>query len=330
LEIKNLAVSFHGPRGRLTALDTVSFHIAPGEVVGLVGESGCGKSVCALSILGLLPGGSTTEIQGRVTLDGTNLLSLPPKAMRRIRGGEISMIFQEPLSALNPVLTIGNQVAEVYRAHERISRSNARRKTIEILAQVGLSDPQRRLRQYPHELSGGMRQRVLIAIALACNPRLLLADEPTTALDVTVQAQILELLSRLQSKRQLAVLFITHDLGIVAQSCHRVVVLYSGHVVETAPTAALFRNPAHPYTQGLLDCLPKLRTTPQQNHSSRRLPEMEGRLPDPLDRPAGCRFAPRCRRKTDICTQKMPQLESLPASANGCPRSVRCYHPLNG
>lgn len=325
LSVKNLSVAFRTARGSLAALQDVSFDVSKGEVVGLVGESGCGKSVTALSILRLLAPPPATRVSGRVMLGDVDLNELSTKEMRKVRGGSISMIFQEPLSALNPVLTIGDQVGEVYRVHQAAGRRHSRRLASEMLAQVGLTDPSRRMRQYPHELSGGMRQRVLIAMALACRPNLLLADEPTTALDVTVQAQILQLLKSLQQELDLSVLFITHDLGVVAEICHRVVVLYAGRVVEVAPTKQLFQAAAHPYTRGLLSCLPEAAGADGADRGARSLQEMEGRLPDPFNRPLGCLFSPRCPRATDACHRQEPALEEIDGVATI--RKVRCFHP---
>ncbi len=313
LQVQDLHVSFPGPKGPVEVVCGLDFTLDKGTITGLVGESGCGKSVTALALIRLLDRASIT---GKILLDGDDLLAYDEKRMRKIRGKKISMIFQEPLTALNPVLSIGTQVGEVFRIHQGMNRKQARQASAEILERVGLSDPVRRLKQYPHELSGGMRQRVLIAMALACKPDLLIADEPTTALDVTVQAQILDLLMSLQSELGLTILFITHDLSVVAQTCDRVMVLYSGRLVESGPTRALLDTPAHPYTKGLLDSLP------ERAEPGRPLQELPGRLPDPAQRPQGCAFAPRCSLADEACSS-LPPLTSLESS-----RMVACHHPL--
>lgn len=313
LQVEDLRVSFPGPLGPVEIVCGLSFDLPKATITGLVGESGCGKSVTALALIRLLEG---AQLSGRVLLEGEDLLALPEKRMRRVRGKEISMVFQEPLTALNPVLSIGTQVAEVFRIHQGMNRKQAREASEEILAKVGLSDPKRRLKQYPHELSGGMRQRVLMAMALACRPKLLIADEPTTALDVTVQAQILDLLLSLQEELDLTLLFITHDLAVVAQTCDRIMVLYSGRLVESGPTRAVLDQPGHPYTKGLLDSLPE-RAEPRQP-----LVELAGRLPDPAHRPKGCAFRPRCNRADDQCHQ-VPELKNIASD-----RALACHHPL--
>jgi peptide/nickel transport system ATP-binding protein len=301
LSIRDLRVEFPTEDGRFAAVDRVSLDVAEGEFVGVVGESGSGKSVTALAVMGLIaPPGRVAA--GSIRLGDRDLIGLSERAMGRIRGREIAMIFQEPMSALNPVFPVGEQIAEGVRIHEGASVAQARARALEMLRFVGLPDPERRLDSYPHQLSGGMRQRVMIAIALACAPKLLIADEPTTALDVTIQAQILDLLRSLREKLGLAVLLITHDLGVVAELVDRVAVMYTGRVVETAPTSALFAAPRHPYTLGLLDSIPKL------DEEQDRLPAIEGVVPNPGAMPPGCRFEPRCAARLPRCRSVDPDL----------------------
>mgnify|MGYP001092505311 CR=1 FL=1 len=301
LAVRDLRLHFSLPAGRLQAVGGVSFELFPGETLGLVGESGCGKTVTAQAILRLLP--DTAEVQGEILFEGEDLLSLPAERLRRLRGNRIAMIFQEPMTALNPVFTVGEQIAEVLMVHRGLSRAPALEEAARALARVGLADAPRRLKQYPHQLSGGLRQRVLIAMALILSPALLIADEPTTALDVTIQAQILELLRRLQREMGLAVLFITHNLGIVAQTAERVAVMYAGLLMEEAPTAQLFRNPCHPYTQGLLASVPRLdfRRPP-----GAPLSPIPGQVPDLFAPPPGCLFAERCTRRFAPCGSDPP------------------------
>jgi oligopeptide/dipeptide ABC transporter ATP-binding protein len=305
LRVRDLKTYFVTDRGAGTAraVDGVSFDLQPGETLGIVGESGCGKTVTSLSILRLIPEppghirpGSYIEFEGR------NLLSLAPKELRAIRGNRIAMIFQEPMTSLNPVLTIGDQVAEAAIVHQRLSRRAARARAIEMLQQVGIPDPGSRVDDYPHQLSGGMRQRVMIAMALICHPQILIADEPTTALDVTIQAQILELLARLQQQLGMAVLLITHDLGVVAGTADRVVVMYAGQVVESAPTPELFARPRHPYTEGLMASIPRLDRPRERLHS------IPGSVPAATAWPAGCRFHPRCPFAWEKCRTEEPPL----------------------
>jgi peptide/nickel transport system ATP-binding protein len=297
LSVDGLATEFAGDDGTVRVVDGVSFDVRAGETLGIVGESGCGKSVTALSIMGLLPKPAGRVVAGRVLLDGRDLAALPPEAMHAIRGRRISMIFQEPMTALNPVQRIGQQLVETLRLHADVGdRASARRRAVDLLAEVGIPAPDRRFDEYPHQLSGGMRQRVLIAIALACSPDVLIADEPTTALDVTIQAQILALIERLQAQRGMAVIFITHDLGVIAEIADEVVVMYAGKVVERAPVAALFARPLHPYTRALLESMPQLQT-----HAKSRLPVIKGMVPSPNALPRGCRFANRCRYATGEC-----------------------------
>jgi len=318
LRVRDLRTYFVTDRGTGTAraVDGVSFDLYPGETLGIVGESGCGKTVTSLSILRLIPEppghirpGSLIEFEGR------NLLALAPKELRAIRGNRIAMIFQEPMTSLNPVLTIGDQVAEAAIVHQHLSRAAARTRAIEMLRQVGIPEPEERVDHYPHQLSGGMRQRVMIAMALICHPQILIADEPTTALDVTIQAQILELLDRLQQQLGMAVLLITHDLGVVAGSADRVVVMYAGQVVETAPTEALFARPGHPYTEGLMASIPRL------DRPRARLHSIPGSVPAATAWPAGCRFHPRCPYAWDKCRVEEPPL--LETGTAG--QSARCW-----
>jgi oligopeptide/dipeptide ABC transporter ATP-binding protein len=318
LRVRDLKTYFVTDRGAGTAraVDGVSFDLQPGETLGIVGESGCGKTVTSLSILRLIPEppghirpGSYIEFEGR------NLLTLAPKELRAIRGNRIAMIFQEPMTSLNPVLTIGDQVAEAAIVHQGLSRSAARARAIDMLHQVGIPDPGSRVDDYPHQLSGGMRQRVMIAMALICHPQILIADEPTTALDVTIQAQILELLARLQQQLGMAVLLITHDLGVVAGTADRVVVMYAGQVVETAPTPELFAQPRHPYTEGLMASIPRLDRPRERLHS------IPGSVPAATAWPAGCRFHPRCPFAWEKCRTEEPPLLDTEVAGH----AARCW-----
>ena len=300
LRIEDLETVFRSEEGEVKAVDGVSFEVGEGETVGLVGESGCGKSVTALSIMRLIPDPPGRITGGVVRLSGRDLLSLSEKEMRKVRGNEISIIFQEPLSSLNPVFTCGEQVREAIALHQKLGRRASKDRAIEMLRLVRLPDPEKRYHSYPHQMSGGMRQRVMIAMALSCEPKLLIADEPSTALDVSVQAQIMELLLSLRERMEMAVLLITHDLAVVAQMADRVVVMYAGVVVEEAPLRSLFERPAHPYTEGLLGSIPKL------GSRSERLTSIEGSVPDPLRLPPGCRFSDRCPKRFDRCTEAEP------------------------
>jgi oligopeptide/dipeptide ABC transporter ATP-binding protein len=304
LEIDDLVVTFRVGGGETRAVDGVSLSIAAGETVGLVGESGCGKSVTALSVLRLLPSPPARVAGGRILWRGTDLLGLADAAMRRVRGKEIAIVFQEPMTSLNPVFTIGSQIEEAIRAHERVGKRAAWDRAVELLGHVGIPDPSLRARDYPHQLSGGMRQRVMIAMALSCRPQLLIADEPTTALDVTVQAGILDLLRRLQEETGMAVLLITHDMGVVAEMARRVLVMYAGQIVEEAPVERLFAEPLHPYTSALLASVPRL-DAPRD-----RLQAIPGSVPDPSAFPAGCRFHPRCGLAEARCREAVPPLEA--------------------
>ena len=300
LEVRNLQTHFPTRAGLVRAVDGVSFYLDGGELLGLVGESGCGKSITALSVMRLIaPPGKI--VSGEILFDGKNLLSLSDREMRQIRGDDIAMIFQDPMTSLNPVFRVGEQIAEALRLHRKLSRKDARAAAIEAMQEVAIPDPVRRVDDYPHQLSGGMRQRVMIAMALACNPKLLIADEPTTALDVTIQAQILELLNELRKTRELAVLLITHDLGVVAEVADRVAVMYTGRIVEESPVEELFARPKHPYTEGLLRSVPKL--TAEHVAKAERLETIEGVVPSPTDLPPGCHFAPRCPYRLPRCTE---------------------------
>jgi peptide/nickel transport system ATP-binding protein/oligopeptide transport system ATP-binding protein len=307
LSVEGLTVAFATGRGPVNAVEAISMAIEPGEVLGIVGESGSGKSVTALAVMGLLPQPPARVLAGRILFEGTDLLTLPERRLRRLRGPGIGMVFQEPMSSLNPVFTIGDQISETLRAHERLGPAARRSRALALLDRVGIPSAARRLDDYPHQLSGGQRQRVMIAIALACNPRLLIADEPTTALDVTIQAQILDLLLELRAERGMAVMLITHNMGVVAETADRVLVMYSGRVVEQSPVAALFDRPAHPYTRGLLSCVPSLEM------DLPRLQAIPGTLPDPARRPSGCSFAPRCTLHIAGCDAAVPPL--LPFAA---------------
>ena len=303
IEVRNLHTSFFTPDGEVKAVDGVSLEIAEGSTLGLVGESGCGKSVTALSIMRLVPSPPGKVVGGEILYRGRDLLKLDGEAMRKIRGNEISMIFQEPMTSLNPVFTIGNQIGEAIRLHQGLGRKETREKTIEMLRLVKIADPEQRIDDYPHQLSGGMRQRVMIAMALSCNPSLLIADEPTTALDVTIQAQILELMKELQQKLGMSLLLITHDLGVVAEQADEVAIMYAGKVVERAKAKEIFDRPLHPYTVGLLNSLPGA-----GNHKKKRLDAIPGMVPSPLELPGGCRFRDRCPKAAGICVEAEPEL----------------------
>ncbi|WP_160123394.1 ABC transporter ATP-binding protein [Rhodovarius lipocyclicus] len=306
LSVENLQTHFRTPDGVNRAVDGVSFHVNAGETVAIVGESGCGKSVTSMSILRLIPE-PPGKIAGAIKFEGRDLLKLSDKEMRKIRGNSISMIFQEPMTSLNPVLTVGRQIGETLRLHQGMSAADAEKKAIEMLELVGIPEPARRVREYPHQLSGGMRQRVMIAIALACNPKLLIADEPTTALDVTIQAQILDLMRDLKRRVGAAIVLITHDLGVVAEVAERVVVMYAGRKVEEAPVRELFASPRHPYTRGLLGSVPKLGSS-LTGHTE-RLAEIPGLVPSLKNKIQGCVFAGRCSEATDLCRAVAPALE---------------------
>ncbi|MDH3230098.1 MAG: ABC transporter ATP-binding protein [Alphaproteobacteria bacterium] len=314
LSVENLSVSFRTESGNAPVVEDVSLDIQPGEVVGLVGESGCGKSVTAMSIMRLLPSPPSRTDGGRIVFEGTDLLAISESQIRALRGNRIGMIFQEPMTSLNPVYRVGDQIGETLRLHRHMASGEIRDRCLELLGLVGIGAPERRLRQYPHQLSGGLRQRVMIAMALACHPTLLIADEPTTALDVTIQAQILDLLARLRREIHMAILLITHDLGVVAETCDRVVVMYAGRVVERADTRSLFRSPQHPYTRALLE------STPRLTGSRDRMPTIPGMVPSPGHRVSGCNFRDRCRYATAQCA------ETAPAMAGGPGHRVACWN----
>jgi oligopeptide/dipeptide ABC transporter ATP-binding protein len=314
LRVENLRTYFHTPGGVARAVDGVSFAIGRGETVGVVGESGCGKSVTALSLLRLVQPPGRIEDGSRIWFEGRDLMTLGSEEIRRVRGNRIAMVFQEPMTALNPVFTVGDQIAEVARVHDGASRKAAWERAVEMLSLVGIPSPRERASSYPHQMSGGMRQRVLIAMALVMNPALLIADEPTTALDVTIQAQILELLARVQSQFGTAILLITHDLGVVAESVSRVLVMYGGQVVEEAPVRTLFAAPSHPYTRGLMQAMPRV------GMERERLVTIPGSVPPPTAWPTGCRFRDRCSEAFDRCAREAPALVSLDAA-----HASRCH-----
>jgi len=308
LEIKGLKTYFFTDEGVVRAVDGIDLHIDKGETLGIVGESGCGKTVTALSIMKLIAMPPGRIVEGQILYQGRDLVSLPPAQMRKVRGKEISMVFQEPMTSLNPVFTVGEQIAEAIRLHEGLGRRDAMDKTVEMLKIVHIPNPDRRVKEYPHQLSGGMRQRVMIAMALSCNPKLLIADEPTTALDVTIQAQILELLNELKAKLGMAVMLITHDMGVIAETAQRVVVMYAAKVAEEAPVKELFKEPLHPYTQGLLRSIPRIDTAAIQKQ---RLQAIPGVVPQLIDVPPGCRFAPRCQFVKAVCSEKDPVIKEV-------------------
>jgi len=302
LEINGLKTYFYTEDGVVPAVDGVDFEVRKGETLGIVGESGCGKSVTSLSIMRLIPSPPGKIVEGEIMFKGKNLVSLPEEEMRKIRGNDISMIFQEPMTSLNPVYTIGDQISEVLILHQHMNKEEALKKSVEMLALVGIPLPEQRVHEYPHQLSGGMRQRVMIAMALACNPQLLIADEPTTALDVTIQAQILELMKDLKDKLGTAIMLITHDLGVIAEVAQNVLVMYAGKAVEYADVYSIFKDPKHPYTEGLLKSIPKL------NETRDKLDVIEGIVPNPYEMPEGCRFHPRCKYAREICRCREPEL----------------------
>jgi oligopeptide/dipeptide ABC transporter ATP-binding protein len=312
LSLRHLVVAFDTDEGYLRAVDDVSFDVAPGRTLGIVGESGCGKSVTSLSIMRLVPSPPGIIENGQASFAGRDLFRLSETEMRKLRGNEISMIFQEPMTSLNPVYTVGSQIIEAIRLHQDLSRRAARSRAIELLDLVGIPAPSERIDSYPHTLSGGMRQRAMIAMALACEPRLLIADEPTTALDVTIQAQILDLLRSLQAELGMSIIFITHDLGVMAEFAHEIVVMYAGKIVEHADTHTLFRNPRHPYTLGLLQSLPSAR------NRDRRLRTIPGIVPDLRSLPPGCRFQDRCSFVRDDCRIEEPHLRQVGQSEAAC------------
>jgi oligopeptide/dipeptide ABC transporter, ATP-binding protein, C-terminal domain len=314
LMVKDLRTYFHTDDGIVRSVDGVDFTVLQGQTLGLVGESGCGKSITALSLLRLIPTPPGKIESGEMIFQGENLLTLSEEEMRKIRGNRISMIFQEPMTSLNPVFTVGNQLAEAMQLHQGLSDKEAVEKSIEMLRLVGIPSPEKRVTQYPFELSGGMRQRVMIAMALSCRPSLLIADEPTTALDVTIQAQILDLLKKLQQEMGTSIIMITHDLGVVAETCDQVAVMYAGKIVEYGTADEILESPKHPYTQGLLKSLPRIEA------GQERLEAIEGFVPSPFDMPTGCAFAPRCLYRTGRCEVEIPELAEI-----GEGRQLRCH-----
>lgn len=307
LSVQNLKTYFYVEAGEAQAVDDVSFDLPAGKTLALVGESGCGKSMTALSIMRLVPDPPGKTVNGEILFEGKNLLDMNDKEMREIRGNDISMIFQEPMTSLNPVFRVGNQIASIVRLHRGLDKKAARDAAIDLLDQVGIPAPESRVDDYPHQMSGGMRQRVMIAMALACNPKVLIADEPTTALDVTIQAQILDLLRKLQRERGMALLLITHDLGVVAEMADEVAIMYAGKIIERAPAETLFAQRSHPYSQGLFDSLPS------QSQLGNRLDTITGQVPAATHFPSGCRFHPRCPKAMEVCRQSIPKQTSLSA-----------------
>jgi len=314
LDVKNLTTSFKTDRGIMKAVQGVSFHVNRGEILGLVGESGCGKSVTSQSIMRLYDEKRLVKYDGEIFFNGVDLLKIPEKKMQAVRGKDVAMVFQDSLSSLNPVFTCGDQIMEAMMIHQNMTKEQARKEAIEMLRLVGIPSPEKRVDQYPHELSGGMRQRVMIACALSCHPKLLIADEPTTALDVTIQAQIMELIVELNRTLDMGVILITHDLSVVAETCTRVAVMYLGQIVEEADVVDLFDNPKHPYTMGLLNSIPKM-----DGERKERLYVIEGMVPLLNQIPEGCRFRPRCPYATEACAKTMPELESVNSR-----QKVRC------
>ena len=315
LQVKGLKTYYYTEEGVVPAVDGLDFEVAQGETFAIVGESGCGKSVTSLSILGLIPNPPGKIIAGEILYNGEDLLKKTEKQMRAIRGNEISMIFQEPMTSLNPVFTVGRQISESFKYHQHLGKKEARNRAIEMLRLVGIPSPDKVVDDYPHQLSGGMRQRVMIAMALACNPRVLIADEPTTALDVTIQAQIMRLLKQLKEKMGTSIILITHDLGVVAQIAQRVMVMYCGEAVECCAAREIYKNPLHPYTSGLLTSVPKL-----TDDDMAELPAIPGMVPSPSELPKGCRFAPRCGKCGPRCLQEKPELVELEDG-----HKVRCF-----
>ncbi|NRD76131.1 ABC transporter ATP-binding protein [Bacillus sp. BRMEA1] len=314
LKVKDLTIKFKSRQGAVKAVDRLSLDLTQGSSLGIVGESGSGKSVTSLSIMGLLQN-ANAEITGTIDFDGVDLLKLSPKEMRKIRGKSVSMIFQEPMTSLNPLHTCGKQIMEPILIHQKdVSKQDAKKYAIEMLRMVGIPSPEQRFHEYPHQMSGGMRQRIMIAMALACNTKLLIADEPTTALDVTIQAQILDLMNSLKKKRNMSIIMITHDLGVVKEMCENVAVMYTGQIVEKSPTELVFADPLHPYTQGLLGAIPKI------SNKVERLEAIEGTVPDALNMPSGCSFHPRCKYATEKC-----KLETPPLFKQEDGREVRCF-----
>lgn len=325
LEVKDLVVEFRTERGTVKAVNGVNFDVYKGKTLGIVGESGSGKSVSALAIMGLIPNPPGRVASGQILYRGKSLVNIDPSEMRKIRGNKIAMIFQEPMTSLNPVFTIGNQIEEVIELHQpHLTAAQREAKAVDMLRLVGIPSPEKRVKEYPHQLSGGMRQRVMIAIALSCEPDILIADEPTTALDVTIQAQILELMKKLQKELGMGIILITHDLGVVAETCDHVAVMYCGQIVESADVETLFNHPSHPYTKGLMNSIPDFDST--SGHKKERLQTIEGMVPSLFNLPAGCNFQDRCSKVTEACrgTHGDPTLK--PAKGND--HYVACFNPL--
>lgn len=325
LEVKDLVVEFKTDRGTIKAVNGVNFDVFKGKTVGIVGESGSGKSVSALAIMGLIPNPPGRVASGQILFKGKSLVGMEPSEMRKIRGNKIAMIFQEPMTSLNPVFTIGNQIEEVIELHQpQLSRKEREAKAVDMLRLVGIPSPEKRVKEYPHQLSGGMRQRVMIAIALSCEPDILIADEPTTALDVTIQAQILELMKKLQKELGMGIILITHDLGVVAETCDTVAVMYCGQIVESADVKTLFNHPQHPYTKGLMNSIPSFDST--TGRKKERLQTIEGMVPSLFDLPNGCNFQDRCSNVTEKCrgSQGEPVLRDITPG-----HMVSCFNPLN-
>jgi len=325
LEVKDLVVEFRTDRGTVKAVNGVNFEVFKGKTLGVVGESGSGKSVTALAIMGLIPNPPGRIAGGDILFNGKSLVNLAPSEMRKIRGNKIAMIFQEPMTSLNPVYTIGNQIEEVLELHQpNLSKAQRRDKAIDMLRLVGIPSPEKRVTEYPHQLSGGMRQRVMIAIALSCEPDILIADEPTTALDVTIQAQILELMKKLQKELGMGIILITHDLGVVAETCDHVSVMYCGQIVESADVRTLFKHPQHPYTKGLMESIPSFDST--KGEKKERLQTIEGMVPSLFELPVGCNFQTRCSKATEDCkgAKGEPRLHNI-----GNEHTVACFHPLS-
>ncbi|AJK86738.1 ABC transporter ATP-binding protein [Lysinibacillus fusiformis] len=314
LEVKNLQTYFYSSEGVAKAVDGVSFTLQKGETLGIVGESGCGKSMTSLSLLRLVPSPPGKIVNGEILLNNTDILKLSDEELRKIRGNKISMIFQEPMTSLNPVLSVGEQIAESIRLHQGLSRKEAWQKAVDMIRLVGIPAPEKRAKQEPYQLSGGMRQRIMIAMALACTPDVLIADEPTTALDVTIQAQIIDIIQNLQKQLGMSIIFITHDLGVVAEICDKIAVMYAGQVVEEGTTDSLFEKPLHPYTNGLIQSLPKLYEDQEE------LSTIHGTVPSPYHYPIGCRYAERCPFATELCLEKQPELLTIEPG-----KKVRCW-----
>jgi peptide/nickel transport system ATP-binding protein/oligopeptide transport system ATP-binding protein len=329
LEVKNLRTTFRTEAGLAAAVDDVSFNVYKGKTLGIVGESGCGKSVTSLSIMRLIPNPPGSIDGGEILYKGRDLLKLPINEMRKIRGNEISMIFQEPMTSLNPVFTVGNQIMEAITLHQKVGKAEARSRAIDMLKLVGIPSPELRIDDYPHQLSGGMRQRVMIAMALSCNPSVLIADEPTTALDVTIQAQILELMKSLRERLGMALMLITHDLGVIAETADEVLVMYAGKVVEQGPVREIFASPKHPYTRGLLTSIPTFTNDPSGREKKKRLDTIPGIVPSLVNLPKGCRFQTRCPHVMDVCRGAEPRLRAPGKQEASGDHLIACYKDLD-